>query len=89
MLKERIIAIDPDRRDDYRDMKNFITTLEDRQFATELLAIIRKRGAFRNFKSALAQHHPPMQEAWQTFRAACVEKRVQCWLDSNGIEPLA
>lgn len=87
-LGSRIIAVEPDRQDDYRDMENFIAALDDKQFADELLVIIRKRGAFRNFKDAMTQHYPPMQKAWQSFRAACVEERVREWLDSYGIEPI-
>lgn len=84
---QRLIAVTPDPQDDYRDMERFIATLEDKQLADELLTIIRKRGAFRNFKDTLV-HNSRLQKAWLVFREICIEERVREWLDSYGIEPV-
>ncbi len=84
---QRVIAITPDPQDDYRDMEQFIAALEDKPLADELLTLIRKRGAFHNFKDILA-HNLQLQKAWHVFREARVEERVRVWLDANDIEPV-
>jgi hypothetical protein len=76
-----------DSHDGYRDMEDFITTVEDERLQDRLWRAISGRGAFRRFKDVLAGHFRE-QERWFAFKDARLEHRVLDWLASEDIEPI-
>jgi len=74
-------------REGYRDMEDFIDTVEDARLADLLSSAIRGRGAFRRFKDVLLDHEPERQR-WFAFKNRRDEQRVVDWLESLGIEPI-
>lgn len=75
-----------ERRDAYRDMEWFITTVADQALQDELWRAIQGRGAFRRFKDLL-QNHPEERERWFSFKEHRVQERLMEWLEGEGIEP--
>jgi len=85
-LGERFIAIPAgEQRQGYRDMVDFIETIQDPRLKTRLQQAINKRGAFRNFKDALSVY-PNVRERWFTFKDDRLRQRVLAWLADEGIE---
>ena len=76
-----------DSRVGYRDMEDFITTVEDEDLRDQLRQAISGRGAFRYFKDVLADHFHE-RERWFAFKDARLEQRVLDWLASHDIEPI-
>lgn len=71
----------------YRDMQDFIATVQDERLQDRLSRAIGGRGAFRYFKDVLADH-PRERERWFEFKDARMRERVLDWLESQGIEPV-
>jgi Uncharacterised protein family (UPF0158). len=71
----------------YRDMEDFIATVEDDHLAELLEVAINGKGAFRRFKDVLA-HYPEERERWFRFKDERVEERALEWLDDIGISPV-
>lgn len=85
-LMERYIPIPQDSSEEgYRDMEEFIETVEDADLREKLYIAINGRGAFRRFKDVLLDY-PKERERWFGFRDARVAERVQEWLECEGIE---
>ena len=76
-----------DAHEGYRDMEDFIVTVEDEQLRDQLWRAISGRGAFRCFKNVLANHFHE-RERWFAFKDARLKQRVLDWLASEGIEPI-
>ncbi len=71
----------------YRDMEDFIVTVED-QYLQELLWVaIEGRGAFGRFRGVLAAH-PRERKRWFAFSDERLRRRILDWLASEGIEPI-
>jgi len=65
----------------YRDMVDFITTIEDDEHLAELLEVaINGKGAFRRFKDVLL-NYPEERERWFKFKDDRMEERALEWLD--------
>ena len=75
-----------DSRDGYRDMQEYIWSLEDEHLRELLEVAIQGSGAFRRFKDVLYRH-PEAQENWFRFRDEREQRRMVDWLESEGIEP--
>jgi Uncharacterised protein family (UPF0158) len=75
-----------DSRDGYRDMQEYIWSLEDEHLRELLELAIQGSGAFRRFKDVLYRY-PKAQENWFGFRNEHEKRRVTDWLASEGIEP--
>ena len=75
-----------DPHEGYRDMEDFVVTVEDERLQERLWQAISGRGAFRRFKDVLAGHFRE-QERWYAFKDARLEQRVLDWLASEDIEP--
>lgn len=75
-----------DSRDGYRDMQEYIWTLEDEHLRELLEIAIQGSGAFRRFKDVLSRY-PEAQENWFKFRDEREKRRMTDWLASQGIEP--
>lgn len=83
---------DPDRwlavrcqgsRDGYRDMEDFIETVQDEDWADRLSIAISGRGAFRRFKDVLG-HWPGELERWYAFSGERQRGRARAWLAAAG-----
>jgi tRNA-Thr(GGU) m(6)t(6)A37 methyltransferase TsaA len=83
----RYIRIESDEpHDDYRAMQDFVTTVEDPALRDRLWDAIRGRGAFRRFKDLVARYSNE-QERWYEFKNARSQRRLERWLENQGIEP--
>jgi len=71
----------------YRDMEDFIATVEDEHLAELLEVAINGRGAFRRFKDVLLRY-PEERERWFRFKEERMEQRALEWLDEIGISPV-
>jgi hypothetical protein len=69
----------------YKDMEDFVGTVEDRDLKEKLHIAIDGRDAFRRFKNVLLAH-PEERERWFKFKDARVKERVKEWLEAEGIE---
>jgi len=76
-----------DPHEGYRDMEDFVVTVEDERLQDQLWRAISGRGAFRRFKDVLAGNFRE-QERWYAFKDARLEQRVLDWLASEDIEPI-
>lgn len=85
---ERYIAIRYQGSDaGYRDMEEFIDSVNDNRMRALLEVAINGRGAFRRFKDVL-QEHPQERERWFAFQKQRAHGRVLRWLETEGIEPV-
>ncbi len=91
-LKDRIDE-NPDRYEtipiadcfeDYDDMVDFISTVEDEHLVELLEIAIDGKGAFRRFKDVLARY-PEEKERWYRFKNERMKKRAISWLEAIGI----
>lgn len=83
----RMVEVPEDTsRNGYRDMEDFIDTVEDPTLAKLLAVAIDGRGAFRRFKDVLYEY-PDEREGWFAFQKTQVRQRMLDWLASEGIEP--
>jgi hypothetical protein len=71
-------------REGYRDMQDFIATLDNEHLAGLLKIAINSRGAFRRFKDVLLDY-PEEREKWFLFRDDRMDERAIEWLDSIDI----
>jgi len=71
----------------YRDMEDFIATVEDEHLAELLEVAINGRGAFRRFKDVLLRY-PEERERWFGFKDERMEQRALEWLDGIGVSPV-
>ena len=71
--------------DGYRDMQDFIATIENEHLVELLEVAINGKGAFRRFKDLL-YHHPREQERWFTFENERTRRRVLDWFASQDID---
>lgn len=76
-----------DSHEGYRDMEDFICTVENQRLQDRLGRAISGRGAFRYFKDVLLDD-PRERERWFKFKDERVRQRVLEWLESEGIEPI-
>ncbi|MFE3854907.1 UPF0158 family protein [Streptomyces griseorubiginosus] len=73
-------------RDAYRDMEDFIGTLDDQDLARFLGIAIQGPGAFRRFKDMLATSPAQLQRYW-LFSAERQLGRARVWLADHGYRP--
>ena len=73
-------------RPGYRDMEDFIETLEDPGKADRLTIAIEGRGAFRRFKGVL-DRWPEDLTRWHAFSDDRRRGRARAWLTSEGYRP--
>ncbi|KAB2902163.1 MAG: hypothetical protein F9K27_17615 [Anaerolineae bacterium] len=74
-----------DSFEDYRDMADFIATIEDDHRRELLEVAIRGKGAFRRFKDVLYSY-PDERERWFAFQEEEMQRRVIHWLNAKNIE---
>jgi hypothetical protein len=68
---------------EYHIIEEFCYSVEDDTIRRDLLARIKGRGAFRNFKDAI--HMYGIEEEWYRFRQEELEKIAIDWLEANQI----
>ncbi|MFE9171169.1 hypothetical protein ACFYNZ_16870 [Streptomyces kebangsaanensis] len=73
-------------RDAYRDMEDFISTLDDQDLARFLGIAIQGPGAFRRFKDMLATSPAQLRWYW-LFAAERQYGRARAWLADQGYRP--
>ena len=71
----------------YRDMEEFIGTVEDGHLRQLLEVAIDGRGAFRRFKDVLAGFAEEREE-WFHFKEERLMERTREWLEDIGVEPV-
>jgi hypothetical protein len=69
----------------YRDMAEFIDSVNDNRLRALIDVATKGKGAFRRFKDVL-QDHPEERERWFAFQKQRANRRVRRWLESEGIE---
>ncbi len=74
-----------DSREGYKDMQDFIQTVDDEDLREKLWIAIDGKGAFRRFKDVLVWY-PEERERWFKFKDERIEERVVDWLEWEGIE---
>jgi hypothetical protein len=81
----RFITIPPDSSHvGYRDMEDFIASVDSLHLQNQLAHAIRGRGAFRRFKDVLLET-PSARERWFQFKQERVQQRILDWLESQRI----
>ncbi|MCK6580507.1 MAG: UPF0158 family protein [Anaerolineae bacterium] len=75
-----------DSQQGYRDMQEFIWSLEDDHLRELLEIAIQGSGAFRRFKDALYRY-PEAQAEWFKFRDERQHQRMLEWFAHEDIEP--
>jgi hypothetical protein len=84
----RYIAVpEADSGEGYRDMEDFIATVQDDRLQDSLWQAIAGRGAFGRFKDVLGGHFRE-RERWFEFQETRQLQRVMEWLEAEGIEPI-
>ncbi|MBS3782214.1 MAG: hypothetical protein KGY66_08470 [Candidatus Thermoplasmatota archaeon] len=73
-----------DSREGYRDMQDFIQTVDDKDLREKLRIAIDGKGAFRRFKDVL-KRYPEERERWFEFKDERTRKRVLEWLERQEI----
>ncbi len=76
-----------DSREDYQDMEDFISTVQDGRLRDRLSRAIQGRGAFGRFRDLLAGS-PRERGRWFQFKERRVRERLMEWLESEGIEAM-
>jgi len=71
----------------YRDMEEFIDSVDDNRLRALLDVAINGKGAFRRFKDVL-QDHPEQRERWFAFQKQRAHHRILSWLETEDIEPV-
>jgi hypothetical protein len=75
-----------DSHEGYRDMQDFIYTVEEESLQDRLWRAISGRGAFRYFKNVLADRYRE-RKRWFAFQEERLQERMEDWLEFEGIEP--
>jgi len=85
---ERWLAVWPEGSDDaYRDMGDFIATLDDPAIADRLSIAIDGKGAFRRFRDLL-NRWPDVATRWYAFSDDRQIGRARAWLADAGYRPV-
>ncbi len=74
-----------DSREGYRDMQDFIMTVDDEGLKEKLRPAIDGKGAFHRFKAVLNEY-PEVRERWSEFKKQRRKERVISWLERKGID---
>jgi hypothetical protein len=69
----------------YRDMTEFIASVDDKRLHALLDNATQGSGAFGRFNDVL-RDHPQERERWFAFQKQCVHRRIRRWLESEHIE---
>ncbi|NMR28535.1 UPF0158 family protein [Crystallibacter degradans] len=84
-LEERdLVVVEADSHRSYRDMEDFIATLEDERVRAALFRAIERKRPFRHFKDVLYDY-PKVQEDWYAFHEKRMRHHAITWLLSEGL----
>lgn len=82
---ERFLAIPQvSSHESYQDMVDFTDTVANPDLRDFLSVALNGRGAFRRFKDVLYDY-PDERERWFAFSARCWRKRIDAWLQVEGV----
>jgi hypothetical protein len=82
---QRIAVYGAGSREPYRDMEQFIATIDDPDLAGRLRDAIDGRGAFRRFPAVL-EHAPEEFTRWHRYRDEARLGRARAWLAEHGYQ---
>jgi hypothetical protein len=71
----------------FRDMEDFIETVEDKRLRRELIDALKGRRPFARFKAVLGSSFHD-RERWFKFKDERQTEHMAAWLRSEGIEPI-
>ncbi len=74
-----------DSHEGYKDMADFLDTIENKQLQKLLTVALDGKGAFGRFKNVLYDY-PEEQKRWYAFKADRTRERIIKWLESLEIE---
>jgi NADPH:quinone reductase-like Zn-dependent oxidoreductase len=84
---DRYIPLPPqDSHEGFRDMEEFVLSVEEERVQERLARALGGRGTFRRFKDALLDF-PQERERWFQFQEERKKRRMLEWLADNDIEP--
>jgi tetratricopeptide (TPR) repeat protein len=69
----------------WRDMADFVVTVDDRGLRERLADAIEGKGAFGRFRRVL-ESAPAVRERWFEWKGARLEEEARAWLAGKGIE---
>jgi hypothetical protein len=72
----------------YRDMAEFIRSVNDNRLRALLDAALQGNGTSRRFEDVL-RDVPEEHERWLAFQRGCAAARIRRWLQSVGMVPVA
>ncbi len=78
--------LEQDSHEGFRDMEDFVISVEDERVRERLARALGGRGTFRRFKDALLDF-PQERERWFQFQEERKKRRMLEWLADNDIEP--
>ena len=86
---EQFLAVpQQEDRDEYRDLEDFISSLDDGARRAKLSEAIEGRGAFRRFRNIIhGSGDIELRHAWHWFETRRLRERIVAWLEDAGIEP--
>jgi threonine dehydrogenase-like Zn-dependent dehydrogenase len=86
--RDRYLPVpEQDSGEGFRDMEDFVLSVEDEQVQQRLARALGGRGTFRRFKDALFDS-PQERERWFQFQEQRKKQRILDWLEANDIEPV-
>ncbi len=74
-----------DSHEGYADMADFADTVKDKNLQEKLAIALDGKGAFRRFKNVLLGY-PKEEKEWFEFKNKRTRKRIQDWLEDEGLE---
>jgi hypothetical protein len=87
-MPERFLRVPvADSHEGYRDMEEFVETVQKSSVQMRLAQALHGKGAFRRFKDALLSY-PQERERWFAFQNERIRLRILDWLASEHIEAL-
>ena len=75
----------PEPGEGYRDMVDFIDTVDDATLRAMLSVAVRGPGAFRRFKDVLLEF-PGERDRWFEFKDGRTRGRLEEWLEGEGVQ---
>ena len=80
------IRIDPiSAHDAFRDMEEFISTVQEPSHREHLEECLAGSKPFRRFKAALRRYYPALEDDWLSFHRAAMAIHAVEWLRDNEI----
>ena len=69
---------------EYKDMVNFVETIQNDSVKNKLYKSLTVKGAFRRFKNEII--YQGVREKWFEYRSNCLKEKAIDWLEYHNIE---